>query len=401
MTEPNIEHPEVLDENHQVKQPNFLDRMKQLGFAEIIHRVGTVLLVTVLLAMIIWVMNRYYLPERPSQKNPAEPIVQPSTADEEEALDNEPAVQVELPPLDEPYSYGAYDGGVARVASLHTDLPAQPRWDVSYYTVQEGDTIFGIGQKFNLKPETVMWANYNFLADNPHALRPGQELVILPVDGTYYEWNAGDGLNGVANFFETDVDDIIDWPGNDLDREMLGDLSNPNIEPGTNLIIPGGSRDFISWSAPLITRETAAQASIFGPGACGEVYDGPIGDGVMIWPTIERYLSGFVYSPETNHYGIDIGGDFGFAIWSVDDGVVVYSGWNNYGYGNVVVIDHGNGWQSLYAHLDYINYGCGAYVYEGDIIGGMGSTGNSTGPHLHFELRSTSYGRPNPMDWLN
>ena len=401
MTEPNIEHPEALDENHQVKQPNFLDRMKQLGFAEIIQRVGTVLLVTVLLAMIIWVMNRYYLPERPSQKNPAEPIVQPSTADEEEALDNEPAVQVELPPLDEPYSYGAYDGGVARVASLHTDLPAQPRWDVSYYTVQEGDTIFGIGQKFNLKPETVMWANYNFLADNPHALRPGQELVILPVDGTYYEWNAGDGLNGVANFFETDVDDIIDWPGNDLDREMLGDLSNPNIEPGTNLIIPGGSRDFISWSAPLITRETAAQASIFGPGACGEVYDGPIGDGVMIWPTIERYLSGFVYSPETNHYGIDIGGDFGFAIWSVDDGVVVYSGWNNYGYGNVVVIDHGNGWQSLYAHLDYINYGCGAYVYEGDIIGGMGSTGNSTGPHLHFELRSTSYGRLNLMDWLN
>jgi murein DD-endopeptidase MepM/ murein hydrolase activator NlpD len=382
-------------------QTSITSRIKQLGFGEILQRVGTVVLLVALLATIIWVMNRYYLPEKEPVSSEKEMAAGGALPFEVDGEAEETAVEVAMPPMEEPYSYGAYDEGLVREASLHTDLPAQPRWGVSTYLVQEGDTLFGIGQKFDLKPETIMWANYNYLADNPHSLKPGQELVILPVNGTYYEWNAGDGLNGVASFYKADVDAIIDWPGNNLDRETLGDYANPNIEPGTKLIIPGGYRDFISWSAPLITRETAAQASIFGPGACGAVYDGPIGDGVMIWPTIERYLSGYVYSPETNHYGIDIGGDFGYAIWSVDDGVVVYSGWNNYGYGNVVVIDHGNGWQSLYAHLDYINYDCGAYVYEGDIIGGMGSTGNSTGPHLHFELRSSSYGRPNPMDWLN
>jgi murein DD-endopeptidase MepM/ murein hydrolase activator NlpD len=401
MTESNDEHPSIQDDLQQSKTAKLANQLKQLGLADIAQRIGTILVVVVLLAMIIWVMNRYYLPAKAAESSPDGGVSQQAAVRQGEQQAEEPTVQVELPALEEPYSYGAYDDGLSRVASLHTDLPSQPRWDVATYTVQEGDTIFAIGQKYNLKPETVMWANYNFLADNPHSLKPGQNLVILPVNGTYYEWNAGDGLNGVADFFDVSVDDIIDWPGNNLDRSTLGDLSNPNIEPGTNLIIPGGSRDFISWSAPLITRETAAQASIFGPGACGAVYDGPVGDGVMIWPTIERYLSGFVYSPETNHYGIDIGGDFGYAIWSIDDGVVVYSGWNNYGYGNVVVIDHGNGWQSLYAHLDYINFGCGAYVYEGDIIGGMGSTGNSTGPHLHFELRSSSYGRPNPREWLN
>ena len=401
MLEPNSNMPDNQMGTEQKVKPTVSSRIKQMGLGELIQRIGTVLLMVILLAMIIWVMNRYYLPAKAAESSESKFAAGGALDIQENDVDAEPTIVVELPALDEPYSYGAYDEGLVREANPHTDLPEEPRWGVSTYTVKEGDTLFGIGQKYNLKPETIMWANYNYLADNPHSLAPGQDLVILPVDGTYYEWNAGDGLNGVATFYKADVEDIIDWPGNNLERETLGDYSNPNIEPGTKLIIPGGYRDFISWSAPLITRETAATASIFGPGACGEIYDGPIGDGVMIWPTIERYLSGYVYSPETNHYGIDIGGDFGYAIWTVDDGVVVYSGWNNYGYGNVVVIDHGNGWQSLYAHLDYINYDCGAYVYEGDIIGGMGSTGNSTGPHLHFELRSSSYGRPNPMDWLN
>jgi murein DD-endopeptidase MepM/ murein hydrolase activator NlpD len=78
----------------------------------------------------------------------------------------------------------------------------------------------------------------------------------------------------------------------------------------------------------------------------------------------------------------------------------VYAGENNWGYGIVVVIDHGNGWQSLYAHLSVLNVGCGSYVYQGDVIGYMGSTGRSTGPHLHFELRSDEFGRPNPLNFL-
>jgi murein DD-endopeptidase MepM/ murein hydrolase activator NlpD len=87
-------------------------------------------------------------------------------------------------------------------------------------------------------------------------------------------------------------------------------------------------------------------------------------------------------------------------IYAADDGVVVYSGWNNYGYGYVIVIDHGNGWQTLYAHLDTINVGCGQAVFQGNTIGTMGVSGNSSGPHLHFEMRSDIWGRVNPVSYL-
>jgi murein DD-endopeptidase MepM/ murein hydrolase activator NlpD len=128
--------------------------------------------------------------------------------------------------------------------------------------------------------------------------------------------------------------------------------------------------------------------------------DGPVGTGTFIWPTTEKYLSGYDYSPETNHWGIDVAGRLGNSIFATDNGVVVYAGWNDWGYGNVVVIDHGNGWQTLYAHLSAFNVDCGSYVYQGDTIGAMGSTGNSSGPHLHFEMRSDKYGRANPWNFL-
>ena len=87
-------------------------------------------------------------------------------------------------------------------------------------------------------------------------------------------------------------------------------------------------------------------------------------------------------------------------ILAADAGVVVFAGWNDWGYGNVIVIDHGNGWQSLYAHLSSMDLGCGSYVYQGDVIGQMGQTGNAAGMQLHFELRSDTAGRPNPLDYL-
>jgi murein DD-endopeptidase MepM/ murein hydrolase activator NlpD len=85
---------------------------------------------------------------------------------------------------------------------------------------------------------------------------------------------------------------------------------------------------------------------------------------------------------------------------AADDGVVVYSGWNDWGYGYVVVLDHGNGWQTLYAHLSSINLGCGQSASQGQVIGAMGCTGNCTGPHLHFEMRHEVWGRVNPIDML-
>jgi murein DD-endopeptidase MepM/ murein hydrolase activator NlpD len=127
---------------------------------------------------------------------------------------------------------------------------------------------------------------------------------------------------------------------------------------------------------------------MWGAGKCAPTNLGPIGTGSYVWPSTERRVSGYEWTPDVGHYGIDIGGDTGNPIYAVDNGVVVYSGWNDWGYGNVIAIDHGNGIQTIYAHMDTLSVACGAFVYQGDIIGTMGSTGNSSGPHLHIEFRS-------------
>lgn len=300
----------------------------------------------------------------------------------------------ELPPYqpDE-----ANPGVITRQAELNTILPERPRVLVIRYTVQQGDTLFGIAERFGLRPETLLWGNFEVLQDNPHSLRPGQELRILPVDGTYYEWQAGNGLDGIASFFGVTAQDILDWPGNNLAQDL--DRADPGIAAGTGLVVPGGTREFVSWRAPRITRANPAAASIAGPGACGSVYDGPIGEGFFIWPTTGTTLSGYGYSDF--HPGIDIGGSTGNAVYASASGVIVYAGWNNYGYGNVIVIDHGDSWQTLYAHLDRVNVGCGQPVFQGNVIGGVGSTGNSTGSHLHFELESDSFGKVNPYNFVS
>jgi len=365
------------------------DSLLRLGLGELSLRIGTGLASIVLVLLVTWVMGNFYLKGKFNAVQEA--VVATLMPTEESAISLAP---IELPEA------GNANQGITRLITLHTIIPARPRFDVTSYEVQKGDTIFGIAGKFNLRPETILWGNYYILADDPHSLRPGQKLNILPVDGVYYEWHAGDGLNGVAKYYGVKVEDIVNWPGNRLNPETIGDYANPNITQGTWLVIPGGKRDFINWSMVAISRKDPAVAKIMGPGYCGQVVDGPVGTGTFIWPTVEHYISGFDYSPETNHYGIDIAGNEGYAIFAADSGVVVYAGWHERGYGNVIVIDHGSGWQSLYAHLSALNVVCGSPVIKGDVIGAMGTTGNSSGAHLHFELRSDQYGRPNPHNFI-
>ena len=287
--------------------------------------------------------------------------------------------------------------GIQRLPELNTLIPTRPRLDVLKYVVQPGDTLFGISDRFGLKPETVLWGNFEALEDNPHSLQSGQELNILPVDGTLYSWIEGDTLVSVAGFFGVTPQDILDWPGNRLAQDI--DLLNPDITSGTVLVIPGGQRETVDWRAPRITRANPASARILGPGYCGSVVDGPVGAGFFIWPTPSHYISGYTYDPVV-HPGIDIGGSLGNAVYAADAGVVVYAGWHNGGYGNVVVLDHGNGWQSLYAHMDTVAVGCGDGLFQGNVMGGMGCTGNCTGTHVHFELMSDLYGKVNPLNFL-
>jgi murein DD-endopeptidase MepM/ murein hydrolase activator NlpD len=363
------------------------EALLQMGLGESMLRAGTSVLSLVAIAVVVWLVQMYTNRAPDGQVNIA--AAQGPTPT--------PVIEVEgaIPSVvDIEY------GGIPRMALPFTTIPSRPRQELTTYTVQEGDTIFGISEKFGLDPETILWGNYNILQDNPHALQPGQELNILPVNGTYYEWQDGDGLNGVASFFGVTPEDIINYPGNNLDPATIGDLAHPNIEPGTMLIVPGGRREFVSWSAPLgITREDPALARVLGPGACDPIAGGAVGYGNFVWPTNKHFLSGFDYSPKSNHWGIDLAGSEGEGVYATDAGVVVYSGWNNYGYGNMVMIDHGNGFQSLYAHLSATYRFCGQSVGQGEGIGAIGSTGRSSGAHLHFEIMTATF-KINPWDVL-
>lgn len=293
--------------------------------------------------------------------------------------------------------------GVPRLASMDTIIPSRPRVTVEQYTVVQGDTLFGIADKFALKPESILWFNFDLLQDNPNEIKPGQVLNIPPVDGMMVTYHSGESLVAIAEnaSYNTDVSaqDIINWPGNDLDPYET-DVNNPNIPDGFQLIIPNGSRALRDWGPPAITRQNAATAAYYGPGACGAIYEGAIGNGTFLWPSVATYLSGFDWNPPT-HNGIDIAGAEGNAVFATDSGVVVYAGWSNSGYGNLIVIDHGTGWQSAYAHLSTYAVGCGQSVTQGEVIAAVGTTGNSSGPHLHFELTSSVYGKVNPWDWVS
>ncbi len=289
-----------------------------------------------------------------------------------------------------------FNSGITRQGSSLTIIPDRPEGEVTTYTVGVGDSIFVIAEIYGLEPETILWSNYEVLQDNPNFLKDGQVLNILPVDGVYHKWEIGESLNSIASQYLVAVDVIIDWPANHLDPYSI-DLDNPALEDGTMLVVPGGKRELVDWGPPTISRLNPASAAYYGPGHCGAIYEGAVGTWTFIWPTPGTYLSGYDYSGI--HTAIDIGGAEGNAIWAVDNGVVVYAGWSNYGYGNLIVIDHGTGFTSAYAHLLSIGVYCGQSVWQGNKIGGLGNSGNSSGAHLHFEL-SLNGVKVNPWSYL-
>jgi murein DD-endopeptidase MepM/ murein hydrolase activator NlpD len=287
-------------------------------------------------------------------------------------------------------------------ANPYTTIPSRERRGVITYTVQAGDTLFGIAGQFGLRPESILWANYDTLEDNPHLLRPGMDLAIPPVNGIVYTVAEGDTVESIAEKYKVTPDAIYvdgyEW-----------NLLKPGEQPfvGDSLIIPGGSREFKAWTisaaenAPPTNSYNSSGAVVARGdiGTCAPIPPGTglIGTGSFIWPAPKHWVGGNNYAPW--HPGIDITAKSGDPIYAADNGIVIYAGWNNWGYGNLVVLDHGNGWQTWYAHNSEIYVGCGQNVYQGSVISAAGSTGRSTGTHLHFETRFQGT-IPNPFNVL-
>jgi len=290
--------------------------------------------------------------------------------------ENAGSAQVGLPQ----YAHLEQVSSVLRKVMLHTTIPDRPPVKVNEYTVEQGDSLFEIASGFKIKPETLLWANYSQLNDNPDMISIGMALNVPPVDGVYYEWKEGDTVQTVASRFDAKVDDVLSWPGNNFD------LTNPTLQPGTWIMVPGGHREFRQWIIPVIPRGAAGVSrAVYGAGACEGSYEGAYGSGTFVWPAGNHSLSGNDYW--SGHLGIDIAAGEGAPIYASDSGVVVFAGWPTGGYGNMVMIDHGNGYQTVYAHMSSVSAGCGRSVGQGSIVGYSGSTGNSTGAHLHFEVR--------------
>lgn len=250
------------------------------------------------------------------------------------------------------------------------------------YTVRAGDTISGIASAFGLKTSTVLWANN---LTEYSLIREGQQLVILPTDGVLYEVKKGDTLGKIAAIFSIDIQKI------QTVNELAGIQS---LSIGQRIILPDAVRQL-----PRIARPT--QSII---GKIRDVIKGQrrapqetiIASGArLLWPTSARRITQYF---SWRHPGVDIAGPTSNRIYAALAGRVIFSGWQR-GYGYTILIDHGRGKVSRYAHARQLLVKSGATIEKGDTIALMGSTGRSTGPHLHFEL-SINGRRVNPLGFI-
>ncbi len=232
------------------------------------------------------------------------------------------------------------------------------------YKVKTGDTLSGIATQFDITTATVAWANDIY---NPDHLVPGDTLRIPPTSGALHKVGAGETLTYIARRYQVDVEDIITHPLNSF-------VDPDSLSLGKEIMIPGG----------------VTPAAIPAPGSVARSGAAPVPphDGRSLhWPTRGPIMSWFT----GYHRGLDISPAYGTPVYAAERGRVVLVRYLRYGYGYYLIIDHGDGYRTLYAHMSSIYVRPGSTVYRGQNIGQVGSTGRSTGPHLHFEVHA--YGR--------
>jgi LysM repeat protein len=271
----------------------------------------------------------------------------------------------------------AMSDALQRSAIPFTAVQEKPREAIEVYQVKAGDTVLAIAARYGLQPETIMWAN-SAIETNPDRLAIGDQLNILPFDGVLHVVKPGDTLSGLAAKYKVDVSKIVGYASNGLTDPSSA------LKIGSQIVVPDGTKPFVT--PQIATGVRRADAPV----------DAAKGSGSFSWPTSGNITQQFW----GGHRAIDIGSWVGAPVKAADSGYVVLAGggWNG-GYGNHVIVDHGNGYTTLYAHLNSIFVRPGESISRGQQLGTVGNTGNSTGPHLHFEIRYQGTPR-NPYNWL-
>lgn len=258
---------------------------------------------------------------------------------------------------------------------LSTQISPKPRDRIITYNVEEGDTLSSIAQKFDISVDTILWENN--LKENS-TLSVGQEIRILPVSGIAQKVVKGDTVYSIAKKYETDAQKIVNFPFNDF-----ADPDTFTLTPGQMLIVPDGTPPAVKPVAPRPLPRFIGQSEI------------AEGGGGFIWPTsgsITQY-------PIWYHMAVDIANREAPPVAAAKAGRVSFAGCVRGGYGCHVIVDHGDGFQTLYGHFSQTSVSNGENVAQGEVLGRMGSTGRSTGTHLHFEVRKNGV-LLNPLNFL-
>ncbi len=263
-----------------------------------------------------------------------------------------------------------------------TFIPERPRSEFVTYTAVSGDTIDAIAQRYNLQSESIAWCNDRSII---FVLRPGDTLSIPPVDGACHVvlGTRQETIASVAEQYKITAQELINSPyGNYYELSVDSVLSG-----GFNVFIPNGQGELISWNPPSeidkdadgnirsvsFAKGLAGSCGAVAPGG-GAAWGNPLPNGT--------WVRGF----SVGHTGIDLSASPGTPIYAANSGPVLFSGYSNWGYGETVVLGHGP-MSTLYGHMSARYAACGGYLNVGQVVGLVGSTGNSTGPHLHFEIR--------------
>jgi murein DD-endopeptidase MepM/ murein hydrolase activator NlpD len=277
-----------------------------------------------------------------------------------------------------------------------TVLPLGNRSEVVQYTVQQGDTLESITNKFGLNDFwTLIWSNKR---SKYSPLRPGVQLNILPEDGVYHEVTETVTISQLAEKYSVDPYAIIDSEYND---QLFGATPDNVLPEGLWVVVPGGQGEKLNLLAAKPNEGTGSagtSSSVGGTYTLWGCTSNVAGGSLPYGRPLDNYTWMQGLRPGA-HDGVDLAANAGTPVYASGSGTVAFSGWNNYGFGNVVVIAHGPVF-SIYGHLLRTSVNCGDQVAAGSVIGLVGSTGNSSGNHLHFELRDANWGLLNPQNYV-